>query len=92
MAQDTTAHSFYKIIYCLIDSYCKSWVKLRQKLLKSYSPTVEDGKFFVLFFYVLWILNNCVESIYKMQNNCVESIYKMQKTRTKILPSAMVDE
>ena len=31
-------------------------------------------------------------SLLRLVNNCVESIYKMQKTRTKVLPSATVGE
>ena len=46
---------------------------------KYYSPTVADGKTFVLVFL-------------RLVNNCVESIYKTQKTRTKVSPSAMVGE
>ena len=43
--------------------------------LKYYSPTVADGKTFVLVFCVLHTV-----------------IHKTQKTRTKVLPSAMVGE
>ena len=31
-------------------------------------------------------------SLLRLVNNCVESIYKMQQTRTKVLPSATVGE
>ena len=47
--------------------------------LKYYSPTVEDGKTFVLVFLRL------VDRLYTV-------IHKTQKTRAKVLPSAMVGE
>ena len=48
-------------------------------LLKYYSPTIADGKIFILAFL-------------RLVNNCVESIYKTKKTRIKVLSSAMVGE
>ena len=35
-------------------------------------------------------LQNFCPSLLRLVNNCVESIYKMEKTRTKVLPSAML--
>ena len=63
----------------LLRDHPTTTVQLIHKLLKYYSPTVADGKTFVL-------------GLLCYLNNCVESIYKTQKTSTKVLPSATVGE
>ena len=35
---------------------------------------------------------NFCPSLLRLVNNCVESIYKIQKTRVKVMPSATVSE
>ena len=50
-----------------------------ETVVKYYSSTVADVK-------------NFRPSLLRFVNNYVECIYKTQKTRTKVLPSAMVGE